>query len=844
MKTIIHILLFFYFTVGFSQPGSLDLTFNPTDTGNANGILEFGLVNKVAVLPDGKTLVVGTFTTFNTISRNRIARLNTDGTLDTTFTPGSGATGPVIVGETLSINSLAVQNDGKILIAGNFTTYNGTPINRMARLNQDGTLDATFNIGAGFNTETKRIAIQADGKILVAGSFSTFNGVTNNRLLRLNSNGSLDASFSAGTGLGNRSINSIIEQPDGKILIAGTFFSYNGVTSNSVARLNTDGTLDNTFNAGTGTTSLVLDMALQSNNQIIIVGSFTSFNTIATQEIARLNTNGSVDTTLNPGSGVNLVIETVAIQPDGKIIIAGLFDTYNFIPRLNIARLNSDATLDLTFNSAAPASNLPINQSIFTVAIQSDSKIVIGGVFSNYLGINRNYVARVNSAGNLDLGFGAGTSAGDIVNAIKQQPDGKILIGGNFKSYSDVFTRGVARLEANGELDTTFDVGLGTSSNVNVIALQPDGKIIIGGFFNSYNNIAIRNIARLNANGTLDTTFTSPLINSTGATLNCITLQSDGKIIISGSFSLVGLPDRTIQRLNANGTVDTTFNQAQTPNAQVRSITMQSDGKILIGGLFTSFGGVSRNFIARLNANGVLDLTFNPGTGANNTVQSIVVQANDKIIIGGNFSFFNGVPRGRMARLNTDGTLDPSFIVTVIGFGEVNKIVLTSTNKIIVGGSFPPANGATANDLMSLNNDGSNDTSFQSGIGVNGKIFEIDIQTDDKLLIGGAYVAYNQIGRNNIARIQGDSNLGITANEVQKFQIYPNPSAGIFNIQTENSISNAKITVADLNGRIVYVSKSENLDNKSLDLNALQSGIYILNVSNADYSHSQKIVKQ
>ena len=848
MKKITHLLIFFCFTVAFSQNGPLDTTFNSTDTGHGNGITNDAQVFKVVVLPDGKTLIVGSFTTINNISRNRIARLHADGTLDTTFTPGAGATGAAVIGQTLSINFVALQTDGKILIAGNFTSYSGTTMNRMARLNQNGTLDTTFNIGTGFNDETQRISIQTDGKILVAGIFSSFNGVTSNRLLRLNSNGSLDTSFSSGTGIGNSTVRSIIQQPDGKLLIGGTFINYNNVPTNDVARLNTDGTLDTTFSSGAGVTGLVYDMALLTNNQIIIVGSFDSYNTITMRDIARLNSNGSLDTTFNPGSGSNLGIDTVAIQSDGKIIIAGLFDTYNLIPRLNIARLNSDASLDLTFNATPPPPSLPINQSIYTVAIQSDSNIVIGGIFSNYHGINRKYVARLTTNGNLDLGFLSGTSAGDSVFSIKQQADGKILIAGNFFSYSDVYKRSFTRLQANGELDPTFNTGIGTNSSVSVIAVQPDGKIIIGGFFTAYNNIIARNIARLNPDGTLDTTFSSPILNSAGSFISTVAVQTDGKIIIGGSFSLTGLPNRTIQRLNANGTLDTTFDISQNPNAQVRTIIIQTDGKILIGGLFTTFGGLSRNYIARLDANGQLDSSFNPGIGPNNFVLCMAIQADGKIIIGGSFSTVNNLPISRVARINADGTLDSSLTVTTtgaLGIIQVGSIVLTTENKIVIGGTFPPINGGTSSNIMRLNNDGTNDTTFQIGIGANGTVSKIDIQTDGKLLVGGNFTSYNQIGRNRIARVQ-NTGLPLALNPVNKntFLISPNPSTGIFTIQTQNSITNANITVADLNGRIVYETKSENLDNKSLDLSNLQNGIYILNVSNGATKYSQKIIKQ
>ena len=169
---------------------------------------------------------------------------------------------------------------------------------------------------------------------------------------------------------------------------------------------------------------------------------------------------------------------------------------------------------------------------------------------------------------------------------------------------------------------------------------------------------------------------------------------------------------------------------------------------------------------------------------------------------------------------------------------------VTSDNKIIVGGLFLSFNQVNKQGLVQLNNDGTIDLAFLNGTSANNSVNVIAIQNDQKILIGGYFTSYNQVGRNRIARIQGGSNLGVTTNDIQKFQVYPNPSTGIFTIQTENLITNAKIAVADLNGRIVHETKIENLDSKALDLNNLQSGIYILNVSNGENKYSQKIIKQ
>lgn len=180
---------------------------------------------------------------------------------DSSFDPGTGFDIPVV--------SIALQSDGKILTGGAFTTFNGTGVSRIARLNADGTLDASFNQGTGFDNNVRTIVIQNDGKILTGGIFLNYNGTARNRIVRLNADGSLDTSFDPGTGF-NGEVISIALQSDGKILVVGNFTNYNGITSNRIARLNLNGTLDASFNTGSGFNDEAESLALQSDGKILV----------------------------------------------------------------------------------------------------------------------------------------------------------------------------------------------------------------------------------------------------------------------------------------------------------------------------------------------------------------------------------------------------------------------------------------------------------------------------------------------------------------------------------------------------------------------------------------------
>ncbi|MBC7795871.1 MAG: carboxypeptidase regulatory-like domain-containing protein, partial [Pyrinomonadaceae bacterium] len=201
--------------------------------------------------------------------------------------------------------------------------------------------------------------------------------------------------------------------------------------------------------------------------------------------------------------------------------------------------------------------------------------------------------------------------------------------------------------------------------------------------------------ARMNADGTLDTTF-NPNVNDQ---VYSASVQSDGKIIIGGAFTTIGGATRNrIARLNADGTLDATFNR--NANGEVRSTVIQSDGKVIICGAFTTIGGVTRNRIARLNADGTLDAAFNPN--ADNVVLSTAIQSNGKIIISGFFATIEGATQNRIARLNTDGSLDAAF--NPIVNGEVVSITIQSDGKIIVGGEFTSVGGTARNFIARLSN--------------------------------------------------------------------------------------------------------------------------------------------
>ena len=356
------------------------------------------------------------------------------GNLDTTFNPGAGANN--------NVEAIALDSNGKIVIGGLFTTYNNIARNRIARVNKNGSLDSTFNPGTGLSSgDVRTIAVDANNKPIIGGNFTLYNGTGRNRIARVNANGSLDTTFNPGAGA-NAIVSSITLRSNGELNIGGQFASYNGTLRNHVAVVNTNGLLDTTFNPGSGANGNVLTTLRLSGDKMFIGGAFTLYNNASRVRVARVNKLGPVDTTFNPGSGANAVVEASVVQPaDGKVIIVGNFTTYNGTSRNRVARLNTNGSLDTTFNPGTGA-----DADVKAIALQANGKILIGGGFTHFNTVVRNRLARLNADGSLDTTFDPGAGANGIVQAIAVQTDGKILIGGGFTAYKGVTRNRIARV--------------------------------------------------------------------------------------------------------------------------------------------------------------------------------------------------------------------------------------------------------------------------------------------------------------------------------------------------------------------------------------------------------------
>jgi len=384
---------------------------------------------------------------------------------------------------------LALNNS--IFVGGGFNSYNRKPIKgggnpigpSMLKIKQDGTVDDTFTnygFGVGQSFSIRTIEEQSNGKIMVGGSFSSYSGQSLGNIVRLNSTGTIDNTFNTGTGFNNQ-VNDIEIQSDGKYICAtpaGTN-TFSGITVGPVVRLNTNGSFDNTFST-TGITGTTYDISIQSDGKILCATIFSS----GLSTVRRLNTDGTIDTGFT--ANVNTNTYTVQQQSDGKIMIGGAFTTVNSTSRSRIARLNSNGTLDTTFTS-------PLSGGIVRdISIQSNGKYIIIGydLFGTSTGVG---VLRLNTNGTIDTTFnivGYERESAAIFNGAAEiseiLPNGDILLG-NFTTYNGVPVGGLVKVDKNGNLLNCV------KSNNQFLDLYDDVSVNINMSFSEIQDITSKN---------------------------------------------------------------------------------------------------------------------------------------------------------------------------------------------------------------------------------------------------------------------------------------------------------------------------------------------------------------
>lgn len=392
--------------------------------------------------------------------------------------------------------------------------------------------------------------------------------------------------------------------------------------------------------------------------------------------------------------------------------------------------------------------------------------------------------------GDVDLSFDPGSGINGEVKAMALQSDGKLIVGGRFTAVSGLARQSIARLNPDGSGDPTFDAGTNADQYISAIAIQPDGKVI---FTREYIPSFGHKVARLNTDGTLDTSF-APALDSLpySPAFTCAVVQSDGRILVGGYSTRGDGPHSLLIRLNADGAIDNTFTNDTdgTFGGLIFSVALQPNGKILIAGYIgVSVNGTNHDGVARLNTNGTVDTNFQ--FGADGNIHSVGLQSDGKILLAG-YAIGSDTNRHGIVRLNADGAQDASFQSGTDANSSLISCVVQTNGRIICIGGYIYVGGTNRNGLVRLNTNGSVDGGFNPSTGApNNAVAAITVQPDARILIAGGFTLVNGTNRRYVARLYGDFDKPVlNVARSNSFAVLSWPAAfGNFQLQENTSVS-------------------------------------------------------
>lgn len=605
-------------------------------------------VGCLALQSDGKLFVGGYF---------GLMRLNADGSLDSTF--ATSGFHPA--------RALAVQADGKIVVMSDLG---------LKRLTAQGAVDPTFQQGSGFDHYVHAIALQPDGYIIAAGQFSSYNGVACGRIVRLLPNGTLDPTFASGAGFDDQ-VSALAAYSDGRLLAAGSFTTYAGTARRYAARLLADGTLDPTFDASASVKAATRSVSLDGTH--IYFGGGNTLSATKGNPLVRLEADGSADLAFEnnfPALSVSGAVLSIAISSESKVFLAGSFGGGGSLD-LN-ATYSGAVAVTRTGSPVANFSALVcLPGAVSVVQSAPEGKFLIGGAFTHVNGSPvPQLFTRLHADGSPDLTFNAGGEGarGGSVAQILVQADGKILIGGVFSTYNGVTRTNLARVLADGSLDLTFNPNSAMTGAYagETLAVQSDGKILVGSFSQTATS-TVGFFRRLNPDGSLDATFAGNALftGSDSSAIKCIAVDASDRIYVGGIFALF---DATMHfnlvRLLPNGAIDPTFDASGLNYYPVRTFLLRPNNRLWVG--------TYANGPIELLENGTLNPSFY--TGSAELTEKFVPRPDGKVFALG----FGGWLELR----DSDGRLSSPFQTRGIDYLSVADVLPLPDNSVLVAGNL------------------------------------------------------------------------------------------------------------------------------------------------------------
>ncbi|WP_201984848.1 T9SS type A sorting domain-containing protein [Hymenobacter rubidus] len=743
-----------------------------------------------------------------------------------------------------SVQTLAEASNGKLLLGlAGAATLGGQPVAALVQLNADGTRDAAFaNPAPGIDGFVSRLLVQPDGKILVGGNLAFLPQTPVPGLARLNADGTPDATFQAQLSTGRiADVSGLARQADGKLLVAAYVVLPGSSTGEyQLVRLLANGAQDPTFQPVLTAGVILSDVAVQPDGQVLVsAAGGQPVRPGSPAGLARLSATGAPDATFAPDPALFVPrlagLPLLAVQPDGRILL-GHWPANLPAGQAPVARLLASGAFDPAWSTPQVPADALLPR-LNSLQVLPNGQLLVAGTLQRLgdaNGLERG-AALLGSTGQPDGSFLPVLQQNGVVRDVAQQPDGRLVAVGTFNEVGDAPARGIVRFQLDGSVDTAFSrrarLGGGFATRVLV---QPDASVVVGGDFVAVGGVAQAAVVRLLPGGTPDAAFPSPL--ASGASVTEMARQPDGQLLLAGNLRRPSpATPAGFLRVNGTGGLDATF----LPPAGVTPLALlvQPDGAIVVGSTATG------RQVLRLLPSGAQDPAFaSPTLGAPSigaaAVRALSRQPDGRLLVAGSFVQAGAVNTAQVARLLPNGTPDATFATQLLQpSGRATAVVVQPNGRVLVGGTTALPNSAAAPSLFRLLPDGSTDPDFDSNRGPDlgrnqlGTV-RVLVQANGAIVAAGGFATVSGLPVVALTRLLDANVLASHRTEAgHEVQAWPVPAHGLLHVAV-GAGPPARICLLNVLGQVVFTQKIP-VNNVSIATNSLPPGTYLVRVEYA-----------
>ncbi|MEQ8470776.1 MAG: T9SS type A sorting domain-containing protein [Marinoscillum sp.] len=741
--------------------------------------------------------------------------------------------------------AIGIQPDGKIIVAGNIHYFNERRIFGILRLNADGSLDESFEYRSASYQQLRKIRFLSTGEFI---------GSTQNNLIKIGSNGSLIRAIEM-----NEIYDFDTYEDEVYVISMSGFKKYD-----QDIRLVNSFKQNNFFNGGRPNAVAV------QNDRVVLAGNFEKVNNEDFHDVAWFDLNGNLDKSFPKGDRTSDPIGSITVMPDGKLVLSGGFiNSFDNVPMKGLVRINQDGTVDKDFQTQG------LSSSVFEMHVQGSKLILKGSYQINDVYAER--IVRIDETGKLDFTFKPNIVDQEIT-VFDVGVEGEVILGSDLSTQIDA--KGIYRLNNIGELDSTFTPKIFTPGKISHAAIYQD-KIAVVGDFLSLSGFSTHKIGLLNLDGSVDESFSVGEELTDGGEYN----YSPQRVKFDANGSLLVAHENRLLKLDANGNLAKDFYTKGIISPMYFAVDVHclSDGRMVT---------TSPNGMFMLNPDGSNDRSFNEDYCCSQaSIELVSIQEDNKIIYAGDFYPGNEYDVPRLGRINTDGTLDPSFLIefefNINSYDNINFLHVNDEGNIwfryyveesefkplyklnrdgkldsafmrnLMGSSGSVPSGELMipyrdNALLGVVNDGTGGVNLrlinESGFivqnfklpkGVSSLFYQQNYVVpvwdgDDSIYLIGEMFLTGIVGVRHMVRVIDDPEKRALSTEADQpsFQVYPNPAEDYMRIYSGDvDLRRAQVSILSVEGKLLKELRLIGEEPEyQLDISDLSTGLYIVQV--------------